>query len=241
MAVSTRVLSRQKFEAELDEAIRRRHPFIHHPWPRLLLAGELSRQDLQAFAFQFEHFLRATPRHFFCLGANTPDVIPNDHDLRRSFAENLNDDMGVSDRVKDHFEIFRRFAYAVGLSQEQLEASRPLPSTNAFNLGLMYLAKHLPVWEGMAAVSWANEGLFTLGLTARWEQALRNHYGLRPDQIFLPSAEEETAHVRLPRDYILNFAETERTQQRIREVFQLTFDLWEVFFDGVQDGRRRTI
>jgi len=235
MAVTTRVLSRQDFEAELDEDIRRRHPFIHHPWPRCLFAGELSRKQLQAFAFQFEHFLRATPRHFFCLGANAPDVIPNDDDLRRSFAENLNDDLGVTDRAKDHFEIFRRFAYAVGLSREQLEASRPLPSTNAFNLGLMYLAKNLPVWEGMAAISWANEGLFTLGLTARWEQALQTHYGLRRDQIFLPSAEEETAHVRLPREYVLDFAETERMQQRIREVFQLTFDLWVVFFDGIYE------
>jgi pyrroloquinoline quinone (PQQ) biosynthesis protein C len=240
MAVATGVLSRQEFEAELDEDIRRRHPFIHHRWPQLLFAGKLSREQLQDFAFEFEHFLRATPRHFFCLGANALDVIPDDDDLRRSFAENLNDDMGVTEREKDHFQIFRRFAYAVGLSVEQLEASRPLPSTNAFNLGLMYLAKDLPIWEGMAAVSWANEGLFTLGLTALWERALATHYGLRRDQIFLPPAAEEAAHVRLPREYILDYAETERTQRRIRDVFQLTFDLWTVFFDGVDAARART-
>lgn len=239
MAITTRALSRQEFASELDEEIRRRHPFVHHRWPQRLFAGELARAQLQAFAFEFEHFLRATPRHFFCLGANAPDVIPNDDDLRRSFAENLNDDMGVTDRARDHFEIFRQFAYAVGLTREQLEASRPLPSTNAFNLGLMYLAKHQPVWEGMAAVSWANEGLFTLGLTALWERALQTHYGLRRDQIFLPPAEEETAHVRLPREYVLDFAETKRTQRRIREVFQITFDLWEVFFDGLEQERER--
>ena len=65
-------------------------------------------------------------------------------------------------------------------------------------------------------------------------------HGLRRDQLFLPPAEEETAHVRLPREYVLDFAETERTQRRIREVFQLTFDLWEVFFDGLQQARERT-
>lgn len=233
MSITTVAHSRLEFEAALDEDVRQRHPFVHHRWVQLLFAGQLTKEQLQGFAFEFEHFLRFTPRHFFCLGANAPDVLPNDDDLRRNFVENLDDDMGVSDPSTDHFEIFRRFAYAIGLSAEELQASRPLPSTNTFNLGLMYLAKNRPYWEGIAAISWANESLFTLGLTNRWEEALQKHYGLRPEQIFLPPVEQEAEHVRLPRTIVLDHAETERMQQRVREVVELVFDMWTVFFDGL--------
>jgi pyrroloquinoline-quinone synthase len=233
MALATRALSRQEFEAELDQDILARHPYGNHRWTQLLFAGQLTRQQLQGYALQFEHFLRAAPRHFFCLGANLPDLIPNDDDLRRNFAENLVDDMGIGEREKDHFQKFRRFAYAIGLTAEQLDTSQPLPSTNAFNYGLMYLAKDLPYWEGVATISWANESVFSLGITRRWEEALQRHYGLRMDQIFLPPVEEEVEHVKLPRNLVLDYAETERMQQRVRQVFQLTYDMWTVFFDGL--------
>jgi pyrroloquinoline quinone (PQQ) biosynthesis protein C len=233
MAVATRALSREEFEAQLDQDILQRHPFGNHRWVKLLVDGQLTKAQLQGFALQFEHFLRAAPRHFFCLGANQPDIIPGDDDLRRNFAENLVDDMGVGDREKDHFQKFRRFAYAIGLTPAQLETSVPLPSTNAFNIGLMYLAKDMPYWEGVATISWANESVFSLGITRRWEEALQRHYGLRLDQIFLPSVEEETEHVRLPRSVVLDFAETARLQERVRQVFSLTYDMWTVFFDGL--------
>jgi pyrroloquinoline quinone (PQQ) biosynthesis protein C len=226
-------LSRSDFEAELDQDIRKRHPFLHHRFPQMLIAGELSMDHLRGFGLEFEHFLRAAPRHFFCLGANAPDVIPGPVDIRHNFAENLNDDMGIANPPSDHFQIFRRFAYAIDLTQEQLENHRALPSTTAFNLALMHMAKDLPYWEGIAAISWANESLFALGLTDEWHNALQKHYGLRSDQIFLPPAEEETEHVQMPRTVVLDHAESARMQQRVRDVLDTVYDLWTVFFDGL--------
>jgi pyrroloquinoline quinone (PQQ) biosynthesis protein C len=197
-------------------------------------------EQLQGFTYEFEHFLRYTPRHFFCLGSNAPDVVPNALDIRRNFAENLDDDMGIADPSKDHFAIFRRFAHAVGLTDEQLESHRALPSTTAFNLALMYLAKNRPYWEGIAAVSWCNESLFALGLTAEWYDALQRNYGLGADQIFLPPAEEEIEHVQMPRGIVLDYAETARMQQRVRDVAETVYDLWNVFFDGLYEAHVRS-
>ena len=88
----------------------------------------------------------------------------------------------------------------------------------------------------MAAISWANESLFTLGLTDRWEKSLRINYKLRPDQIFLPPAAEEAEHVRLPREIMLDHMEGQRMQDRVRHIFEVVFDLWIVFFDGLYNA-----
>jgi pyrroloquinoline quinone (PQQ) biosynthesis protein C len=173
------------------------------------------------------------------LGANAPDVIPDPEDIRRNFAENLDDDMGISDPTKDHFQIFRRFTTALGITPEELAASRPLPSTTTFNLALMYLAKDRPLWEGIASISWCNESLFALGLTNQWHEALQKHHGLKPEEIFFPPAEEETEHVQMPRGIVLDYAETERMQQRIWEVVELVYGTWTVFFDGLYQAQVR--
>jgi len=223
----------EQFATSLDEDIRQRHPWVHSRWSQLLLTGKLSRQNLQEFALEFEHFLRAAPRHFFCLGSNCPDIIPDDHDLRRIYALNLLDDMGVVEREKDHFQKFRNFCYHIGLKADQLERSVPLPSTIAFNVGLMYLARNLPHEEAIAALQWATESLFYLRMTEPWEKALIEQYGIPREKLFLPPIEEEEEHVMPVRKAVLEYATSTRAQERIREVFRVTFSIWSVFFEGL--------
>ncbi|MBI2371684.1 MAG: iron-containing redox enzyme family protein [Deltaproteobacteria bacterium] len=226
-------MSPEEFAKVLDQYVSDHHPFIHSRWSQQLLQGKLGIEHLRGFALEFEHFLRAAPRHFFCVGANCPDVIPDDFDMRRKYAENIMDDLGVNDREQDHFEIHRRFAYAIGLTKEELDRSTPAPFTVAFNCGILYLAKHLPYEEGLAAIGWAQEGLFYLGMADRFADALKQHFGLRQDQLFLPPTEQETEHSGAVRRAVLEYAITERNQRRLLEVFKTDYDCWTVFFDGL--------
>lgn len=225
------VMAPEKFSNFLDESLKSRHPWVHSRWSQMLLKRELAHKHLQSFAKQFEHFLRGGPRHYFCLGANCPDVIPDNNDLRRMYAEHLVGHMGLE--REGSFALFRRFAYSIGLTKEEMDDSVALPTTIAFNHTYIYVLKNSPYIEGMAAVHWANESLYYLGLTELWVEALTKHYGVSKDNIFLPPAGRVLEHVKTARKLVLEYAVTPRAQSRIKEIFNIVFAGWSVFFDGL--------
>jgi pyrroloquinoline quinone (PQQ) biosynthesis protein C len=228
------LIPREDFEAFLDEYIRTQHPQINHPWVTMLFRGELTHDDLRVHALQFEHFLRFAPSHFLMIGANAePHTIPGPDDMRRDAVQNLMEDMGLDDPSGDHFAIWRRFPYALGLTKEDLDDSRPAPSTLAFNYAYLYFLKNLSHPEALAFQQFANESVFALGLVDKRREALTKHYGLVLEDTWSPPTEEETQHVRKPRQLVLDWADTPKRQARVFQLFQHCYALWQVYYDGV--------
>jgi len=229
-----KLIPNDEFEAYLDEFIRTQHPQINHPWVQMMFKGELTRDDLRVHALQFEHFLRFAPIHFLMMGANAePHRIPDDDDMRRDAVQNLIEDMGMVDRTQDHFLIYRRFCYALGLTEENMQNSVQLPSTLAFNYAYLYFLKNLPHAEGLAFQQFANESVFALGLVDKRREALHKHYGLALEDTWSPPTEEEAEHVKKPRKYVLQWADTPKRQARVVELFKLCYALWQVYYDGI--------
>lgn len=241
--IGKELIPEKEFEAFLDDYIRTKHPQINHPWVQMMLNGELSKDDLRVHALQFEHFLRFAPSHFLMMGANAePHRIPDDDDMRRDAVQNLVEDMGTVDRSQDHFLIYRRFCYALGFTEEDMVKSEPFPSTLAFNYAYLYCLKNLSHAEGLAFQQFANESVFALGLVDMRREALHKHYGLAMEDTWSPPTEEEAEHVKKPRAYVLNWADTPKRQARVLELFKLNYALWQVYYDGIHSatvGKRK--
>ncbi len=228
------LVPKDEFEAFLDEYIRTKHPQINHPWVQMLMKGELTLDDLRVHALQFEHFLRFAPSHFLLMGANAePNSIPDDDDMRRDAVQNLLEDMGVVDRSGDHFLIYRRFCHALGFTDEDMANSEPMPSTLAFNYAYLYFLKNLTHPEGLAFQQFANESVFALGLVDKRREALNKHYGLAMEDTWSPPTEEEAEHVKRPRKFVLEWADTPKRQARVLRLFKLCYALWQVYYDGI--------
>jgi pyrroloquinoline quinone (PQQ) biosynthesis protein C len=232
--LGTDLIPRESFEAFLDEYIRTQHPQINHPWVQMLFRGELTHDDLRVHALQFEHFLRFAPSHFLMIGANAePHTIPGPDDMRRDAVQNLMEDLGLNDPAGDHFVIWRRFPYALGLTPEDLDRSRPAPTTLAFNYAYLYFLKNLSHPEALAFQQFANESIFALGLVERRREALTRHYGLHLEDTWSPPTAEEAQHVSKPRQCVLDWADTPRRQARVFQLFQHCYALWQVYYDGI--------
>jgi pyrroloquinoline quinone (PQQ) biosynthesis protein C len=241
--VGKEFIPKDEFEGYLDHLIRTTHPQINHPWVQMLFKGELTLDDLRVHALQFEHFLRFAPSHFLMIGANAePHSIPDDDDMRRDAVQNLLEDMGHVDRSGDHFLIWRRFPYALGFTEEDMLNSEPAPTTLAFNYAYLYFLKNLTHPEALAFQQFANESVFALGLVDKRREALTKHYGLKLEDTWSPPTEEEAEHVKKPRAYVLNWADTPKRQARVVQLFKLCYALWQVYYDGIYNmtvGKRR--
>lgn len=146
--IGKELIPRQEFEGFLNDYTRKNHPYVHCRFMKSVLTGEATLDQLKRFAKEFEHFLRWAPSHFFVLAANCPpDVVPDGRDVRRTLGVNLLEDMGLTAETApgDHFQKFRRFAYALGLTEEEMDHGSPSPVTTAFNMAYLSCLKSFPL------------------------------------------------------------------------------------------------
>lgn len=232
--VGSELIPAVEFEALLDDYIRTMHPQINHPWVQMMFRGELEMDDLRFHATQFEHFLRFAPSHFLAIGSNAPfHRIPDENDGRRDAVQNLLEDMGHVDPDGDHFLVWRRFPTQLGFTDEDMRKTVPTASTLAFNYAYMYFLKNLSYEEGLCFHQFANESVFALGLVDLRRQALHEHYGFPLEDTWSPGTEEETEHVKKPRQIVLDWADTPGRQARVLELFDLNYTLWQVYYNGL--------
>jgi hypothetical protein len=103
--------------SQIDSAIERRHLLKHrfyHKWQ----AGTLSRSKLQLYAAQCYWHVEAFPVHLKDLSGRTTGRL---HDV---VLENLAEE---EDPAAPHAKLWRDFAASVGLNEESLWFSAPLP------------------------------------------------------------------------------------------------------------------
>jgi pyrroloquinoline-quinone synthase len=131
------------FLDELNEELSR-HSGVNHPL--LSRLAELNEEELRQFASQFYLYVRVFPR---LLGAVIYRV--RDEGLRQALVLNLVNECGglvsleAGDLSETHPALYRRFTGALGISDDELDRTKPLPSTNQFinTYRKLYLRSHL--------------------------------------------------------------------------------------------------
>jgi pyrroloquinoline-quinone synthase len=223
----------EQFLAELQAFIEEHHP-KNSRMIQAIAGGTASMKALRQFAKEFYAYSAFSLRPFAALVSNAPDDLS-----LKLMLQNFAGEAGFLG-TPPHPVVFRDFATATGVTEEELDSHIPLPST----LGGMYALDHFlrgPFDEAVAGFGFAIEGP-----AAAWgkmiHDGLRAHYdfdeqAMRFWVIHLEEDEEgaglEAQHGENARRLMQRFAATPEQQTRIRKAFVYSALVFESFWSGM--------
>ncbi len=167
--------------ARLDAAIAEKN-LLKHPFYQDWQAGKLSREELQLYAAQYYRHVEAFPKHLRVLAARTEGP------LRDTVMENLAEEENPE---APHPKLWRDFAVAVGVNEDDITCCPGLPGTQAVVATFREICGDRPVAEAVAAL-YAYEAQVP-EIAATKIDGLRRFYGIeRPEALAYFTIHEET-------------------------------------------------
>jgi len=127
---------------KIDAAIAAKS-LLKHPFYQDWQAGKLSRESLQLYAAQYYRHVEAFPKHLRVLAARTEGP------LRDMVLENLAEE---EDPSNAHPKLWRDFAAALGVNEEDITCCPALPGTQAVVETFREIVGDRPVAESVAAL-----------------------------------------------------------------------------------------
>jgi pyrroloquinoline-quinone synthase len=137
-----------QFFEQLEARIAK-YDLLCHPFYKAWAAGELSREDLCAYAQDYYHHVEAFPTYLAELG-----IRLNEGELRRAVLANLADEKGSEDVFgnpgREHADIWLDFAEGMG-ARRNLAGHTPLPEITALMAHFHRVASEGTPAEALAA------------------------------------------------------------------------------------------
>jgi pyrroloquinoline-quinone synthase len=127
---------------KIDAAIAEKN-LLNHPFYQDWQTGKLSREALQLYAMQYYRHVEAFPKHLRVLAARTEGPV------RNVVLENLAEE---EDPAGPHPKLWRDFAAALGVNEEDITACPSLPGTQALVETFREVVGDRPVAEAVAAL-----------------------------------------------------------------------------------------
>jgi pyrroloquinoline-quinone synthase len=183
---------------KIDAAIARKH-LLQHPFYQDWQAGKLSREELQLYAAQYYRHVEAFPKHLRVLAARTEGPV------RDMVLDNLAQE---EDPAGPHPKLWRDFAAALGVCEEDITCCPALPAAQSVVATFREIAGDRTVAEAVAAL-YAYESQVP-EIAATKIAGLRNFYGVRsPEALayFRVHEEADKAHRTAWRNWLLEHAE----------------------------------
>jgi pyrroloquinoline-quinone synthase len=224
-------LSSHEFVQQIKADIAAKHANLNHPFCRLLIAGKLTREQLQGWARQ---------RYKGISGMDLGEVAQlyvkaPDEAIRKHVLELLAEE-GGSLGGKSHKQLFLEFCQAIGISNEEVWGTEILPETLA--VANLYKVRflHDSFLEGlmsMACVESQNPDGF-----AQWAPALEKHYGVARKHLgwfleHVAADSTEDGHGGAAFAILQKYATTDEIQRRVRQAVGETLSSYWMMFDGI--------
>ena len=169
----------------IDAAIAEKN-LLKHPFYQDWQAGKLSRESLQLYAAQYYRHVEAFPKHLRVLAART------EGSLRAIIQENLAEEESPA---ATHPKLWRDFAAAVGVNEDDIAYCPSLPGTQAVVQTFREICGDRPVAEAVAAL-YAYESQVPEIATTKMD-GLRKFYGVESAEglaYFTVHEEADKAH-----------------------------------------------
>lgn len=226
-------MDRNEFRQVLNDTLQH-NLTLSHPLFKLLMDENnpdlslLRRVTLQGYQLT-RNFLTYIENLFF----HCPLPQHKRHLLFNMFEE----ETGRLSRTRNHVHLMEDFIRALGISDEERDAARPLPATRELIDYRMAACTDPQRYHiGAAAVLVASEGqnLETLGEEAR-HSILGRVYGLREADLLFFSVhqKEDVAHVRQGLDLVADLCTTEIMQTEAIKAVNHTCQLFYGMYEGI--------
>ncbi|HEX6512252.1 MAG TPA: iron-containing redox enzyme family protein [Chloroflexota bacterium] len=202
---------------------------IRHPLVVGVSQGTVPLRQIRGWAIQDSHYRRmvyrlASLRYLRC----------TDADIQRRLAGVVAEEAeGTDTGSAGHYQLFLRFARAIGLSEEEVQNGEPLPATAAHIYWAELILWALP-WPVAMAAQVAGEG--QAPITSRMmSDGLQKHYGLSAEEaaFFDVHVEADDDHRSLAEEIVTRYIVTSELQDQARAVvrrkLKLMYDMRSTF------------
>ncbi|MEM1323355.1 MAG: iron-containing redox enzyme family protein [Bacteroidota bacterium] len=216
-------------ESELQEGIKK---ILHHPFLKRIEDGWLDKNQLRYFAEQYSVYCRYFPRFLAAAAANIPD-----DKTRMPIIENLWEEHGEGKLSLSHRILFNNFAAGLGLSEQDLDNTKPLATTTICCENLINLCHDGHFLESLGALGPGTE-FFTNEEYSIIAKGLRTYDFLAEKDI-----EFWTVHISLDEDHysemveaIVPWANSLENRYLVKTGAKKAIDLEILFWDGLEDN-----
>ena len=196
----------------------------------------LTVRRAQVIAQQFGLFVRGRRSAWAYLIARCPHM-----EIKKELLEHETEEMLYDPRCgSDHYTLWVRHGEAVGLTADEVDHARPLPSTRAALCGWSWLAFNLGWLEGLGGVAVMERvnldpiipgGAHQTRAQKRWMGDL----GLTEEQLpnFKLHREADTDHKGQTMKLLAEYATTEVQWEGIMDASRQSLEFWQVFLGGI--------
>ena len=225
----TNVLSATELEERIYEIIGRNLPKNIDPFWMALFEGSLPLAGVRHWAKQLFFMTDGFGRFTSAIHSNCPVF-----EVRHTLAETIYEEHGRMLAGKDHPELYRKFTRALGISDEELAATPPLPETDMLIDWLHDLCHHRHFVEALAGFGVGVEGQASKGIPI-FVSVFRDKYGLGDDAIefWTTHAEDDIEHGRRSMEIVLRYANTAELQQSVLECVRKSLERLMMFHHGI--------
>lgn len=128
---------------QLEQLIQRKH-MLSHPFYKAWTCGQLTRKQLQEYAKEYYHHVKAFPAYLSILHSRCEDL-----EARKCLLQNLIDEeMGNP----NHPDLWRSFALALGITQDELNTHQPAITTQSLIQTFKHSCSSFSLAAGVAAL-----------------------------------------------------------------------------------------
>jgi pyrroloquinoline-quinone synthase len=217
-------------EAFTDQlfAILREEPF-RDPLLDSVRAGNMSREGLKVWATQTVLVVREFTRFISAIHSNCPH-----REAQFLLAENLWEEHGNGVETRDHYALAKRLARSVGVTDEEIDRSEPLPETALYIDHCLKLTRESSFVESMTSIGIGIEYFMPRFFDAL-ARALKENYGLTSGDVEYLSVHvsADEAHSRRSLEIIQKAAESDEVRERAKQALRKTLAVKRLFSEAV--------
>lgn len=131
----------------LTHQIFSEQPIEQHPLFLHMEENRFSPDQAKLIALQIYHVVEYFPRFLAAILTSIPDYV-----LRMPLVENLFEEHGRMNVKLVHLETYKQFLYGIGVTREEITASKPDIPVIAYTRAVTDLCLHHPYEEGLGAL-----------------------------------------------------------------------------------------
>ncbi len=226
----------QKYDKILDQMTR---DLFETKEVKRFLETRLTRSRAQIISQQFGLFVRYRRSAWAYLLARTPHMEVKRELLKHETEELLHDPRCGS----DHYSLWIAHGKLVGLTEEQVNNAKLLPTTRAALNGWIYLAMYRPWYESLGGVAVLERtnidsivpgGAHQTRAERRWIEDL----GVTAEQLpnFRVHREADIDHQSDIMNMLAKYISSESQWEGIVDASEESYDYWQVFLGGIAEA-----
>jgi len=226
----------QKYDKILDQMTR---DLFETKEVKRFLETRLTRSRAQIISQQFGLFVRYRRSAWAYLIARSPHMEVKRELLKHETEELLHDPRCGS----DHYSLWIAHGKLVGLTEEQVNNAKLLPTTRAALNGWIYLAMYRPWYESLGGVAVLERtnidsivpgGAHQTRAERRWIEDL----GVTAEQLpnFRVHREADIDHQSDIMNMLAKYISSESQWEGIVEASEESYDYWRVFLGGIAEA-----